>query len=47
MTPHQLFEWTESSVHNINFDFVTENEYKEAECLLSSQFATAETVRLT
>jgi hypothetical protein len=31
-------------IHNLNFDFVTENEYKEEEGLLSSRFATAETV---
>jgi hypothetical protein len=34
-------------MHNLNFDFVTENEYKEEEGLLSSRFATAETVRGT
>jgi hypothetical protein len=47
MTPHQLYERAKSSIHNLNFDFVTENEYKEEECLLSSRFATAETVRGT
>jgi hypothetical protein len=47
MTPHQLYEWVQSSTHNLNFDFVTENEYKEEEGLLSSRFATAETVRET
>jgi hypothetical protein len=31
MTPHQLYEWAQSSIHNLNFDFVTENEYKEEE----------------
>jgi hypothetical protein len=25
MTPHQLYEWAQSSIHNLNFDFVTEN----------------------
>jgi hypothetical protein len=45
MTPHQLYEWAQSSIHNHNFDFVTENEYKEEEGLLSSRSATAETVR--
>jgi hypothetical protein len=44
MTSHQLYEWAQSSTHNLNFDFVTENEYKEEEGLLSSRFATAETV---
>jgi hypothetical protein len=44
MTPHQLYEWAQSSIHNPNFDFVTENEYEEEEGLLSSRFATAETV---
>jgi hypothetical protein len=44
MTPHQLYKWAQSSIHNLNFDFVTENEYKEEECPLSSQYATAETV---
>jgi hypothetical protein len=34
-------------VHNLSFDFVTENEYKEEGGLLSSRFATAETVRGT
>jgi hypothetical protein len=29
MTPHQLYEWAQSSIHNLNFDFVTENPYKE------------------
>jgi hypothetical protein len=29
MTPYQLYEWAQSSIHNLNFDFVTENEYKE------------------
>jgi hypothetical protein len=43
MTPHQLYEWAQSNIHNLNFDFVTENEYKEEEGLLSSRFATAET----
>jgi hypothetical protein len=23
---HQLYEWAQSSVQNLNFDFVTENE---------------------
>jgi hypothetical protein len=32
-----MYEWAQ-------FDFVTENKYKEEEGLLSSQFATAETV---
>jgi hypothetical protein len=31
-------------VHNLSFDFVTENEYKEEEDLLSSRVATPETV---
>jgi hypothetical protein len=44
MTPQQLYEWAQSSTDNLNFDFVTENEYKEEEGLLSSRFATAETV---
>jgi hypothetical protein len=25
MTPHQLYEWAQSSIHKLNFDFVTEN----------------------
>jgi hypothetical protein len=29
ITPHQLYEWAQSSIHNPNFDFVTENGYKE------------------
>jgi hypothetical protein len=44
MTPHQLYEWAQSSIHNSSFDFVTENEYKEEASLLSSRFATVETV---
>jgi hypothetical protein len=36
MTPHQMYEWAQSGIHNLNFDFVTENEYKEEEDLLSS-----------
>jgi hypothetical protein len=47
MTPHQPYEWAQSSIHNLNFDFVTENKYKEEEGLLSSRFATAETARGT
>jgi hypothetical protein len=47
MTPHQPYEWAQSSVLNLNFDFVTENEYKEEKRLLPSQFATAQTVRGT
>jgi hypothetical protein len=47
MTPHQLYEWAQSSIHDLSFDFVTENEYKEEEGLLSSRFAIAETVRGT
>jgi hypothetical protein len=47
MTPHQLYEWAQSSILNLNFYFVTENEYREEEGLLSSRFATAETVRGT
>jgi hypothetical protein len=47
MTPHQLYEWAQSHIQAINFDFVTGNEYKEEEGLLSSQFATAETVHGT
>jgi hypothetical protein len=35
MTPHQLHEEAQSSTHNLNFDFVTESEYKEQEGLLS------------
>jgi hypothetical protein len=46
MTPHQLYKWAQSSMHNPNFDFVTENENEE-EGLLSSQFATAQTVHGT
>jgi hypothetical protein len=34
MIPHQLYEWAQSSMHNLNFDFVAENEYKEEEGLL-------------
>jgi hypothetical protein len=44
MTPHQLYEWAQSSIHNLNFDFVTENKCEEEEGLLSSRCATAETV---
>jgi hypothetical protein len=44
MSPHQLYEWAQSSIHNLNFDFVTENEYKEEDGLLLSRFPTAETV---
>jgi hypothetical protein len=47
MTPHQLYEWAQSSIHNLNFDSVTENEYKEEEGLLSSWSATAESARGT
>jgi hypothetical protein len=47
MAPHQLYEWAQSSFHNYSFDFVTENEYKQEEGLLSSRFATPETVRGT
>jgi hypothetical protein len=50
MTPHQLYEWAQSSIHNLNFDSVTENEYEEEEeeeGLLSSQFATAENLHGT
>jgi hypothetical protein len=25
MTYHQLYEWAQSSIYNLNFDFVTEN----------------------
>jgi hypothetical protein len=25
MMPHQLHEWAQSSIHNLNFHFVTEN----------------------
>jgi hypothetical protein len=35
MTPHQLYEWTQSSIHNLNFDSVTQNEYIVEEVLLS------------
>jgi hypothetical protein len=44
MAPHQLYEWAQSSIHNLSFDFVTENKYKEEEGLLPSRFATAQTV---
>jgi hypothetical protein len=44
MTPHQLYEWIQSHIHNLNFDFVTENIYTDEEGLLPSRFATAETV---
>jgi hypothetical protein len=47
MTLHQLYEWAQSSIHNLNFDFVIQNKCKEEEGLLSSKFATAETVRGT
>jgi hypothetical protein len=47
MTPYQLYEWAQSSIHNFNFDFVIENEHEEEEGLLSSRFATAATVRGT
>jgi hypothetical protein len=36
MTSHQVYEWAQSSIHNLNFDFVTEIEYIEEEGLLSS-----------
>jgi hypothetical protein len=36
MTPHQLYEWVQSIIHNLNFDFVIESEYKVEEGLLSS-----------
>jgi hypothetical protein len=26
MTPHQLYECAKSTIHNLNFEFVTENE---------------------
>jgi hypothetical protein len=35
MTPHQLYEWAQSSIHNLNFDSVTQNQYKEEDGLLS------------
>jgi hypothetical protein len=43
---HQMYEWAQFSIHNLNFDFVMENQYKE-EGLLSSLFVTAETVHGT
>jgi hypothetical protein len=46
MIPHQLYEWAQSSIHNLSFNFVTENECKE-DGLLSSQFAATETVHGT
>jgi hypothetical protein len=46
MTPHQLYEWDQSSTHNLNFDFATEDEYKEEGGLLWSWLATAETQQL-
>jgi hypothetical protein len=36
MMLHELFEWPESSIHNLNFDFMTENAYKQVEEGLSS-----------
>jgi hypothetical protein len=36
MTPYQLYEWAQTGIHNLNFYFVTENEYREEEGLLSS-----------
>jgi hypothetical protein len=35
MTFHQLYEWAQSNIHNLIFDFVTENVYKEEEGLSS------------
>jgi hypothetical protein len=29
MTLHQLYKWAQSSIHNLNCDSVTENEYKQ------------------
>jgi hypothetical protein len=29
MIPHQGYEWAQSSIHNLSFSFVTENDYKE------------------
>jgi hypothetical protein len=46
ITLHQQYEWAQSSIHNLSFDFVIETQYKQ-EDLLSSQFATPETVRGT
>jgi hypothetical protein len=43
MTSHQLCEWAESNIHNLNFDFMIEYEDEEEEDRLSSRFATAET----
>jgi hypothetical protein len=31
ITPRQLYEWAQSSICNLNFYFVTGNEYKEEE----------------
>jgi hypothetical protein len=36
MTPNQLYEWAQSSIHDLDFDFMTENDYKEEEGLLLS-----------
>jgi hypothetical protein len=42
-----VYEWAQSSLHNLTFDSVAENEYKEEENLLLRQSATAETVHGT
>jgi hypothetical protein len=42
-----LYGWAQSSIHDLSFDFVTENECKGEGDLLSSGFAMAETARGT
>jgi hypothetical protein len=47
VTPCQLYGWAQSCINDLNFDFVTENECKEEDGLLSSGFAMAETAHGT
>jgi hypothetical protein len=36
MTPHHLYEWAHHIIDNLDFDCLTETEYKKEERLLSS-----------
>jgi hypothetical protein len=47
MTPRQMFNWTQTNIQNINFEFFTELEFIEEEKLLFKRNSTATSIHAT
>jgi hypothetical protein len=44
MTPRQLFDWPQTSIQNMNFEFVTELEFVEEDKLLFKRNSAAKPI---